>query len=73
MGGGGIVSGMSPKGYFDEESAEELISATRHFKAVPPGSVKIHYDSTGFFTAVFEKETEVLDALKGYHGRDAGL
>ena len=66
VGGGGIVSGMSPKGYFDEESAEELITATRHFKAVPPGSVKIHYDSTGFFTAVFEKETEVLDALKGY-------
>ena len=66
VGGGGIVSGMSPKGSFDEESAEELIAATRHFKAVPPGSVKIHYDSTGFFTAVFEKETEVLDALKGY-------
>ncbi len=66
VGGGGIVSGMSPKGYFDEESAEELIAATRHFKSVPPGSVKIHYDSTGFFTAVFEKETEVLDALKGY-------
>jgi len=66
VGGGGIVSGMSPKGYFDEESAEELIAATRHFKAVPPGSVKIHYDSTGFFTAVFEEETEVLDALKGY-------
>ena len=66
VGGGGIVSGMSPKGYFDEQSAEELIAATRHFKAVPPGSVKIHYDSTGFFTAVFEKETEVLDALKGY-------
>ncbi|MBU3932966.1 MAG: glutaconyl-CoA decarboxylase subunit alpha [Proteobacteria bacterium] len=66
VGGGGIVSGMSPKGYFDEESAEELIAATRHFKAVPPGSVKIHYDSTGFFTAVFEEETQVLDALKGY-------
>jgi glutaconyl-CoA decarboxylase len=66
VGGGGIVSGMSPKGYFDEESAEELIAATRHFKAVPPGSVQVHYDSTGFFTAVFEKETEVLDALKGY-------
>ena len=66
VGGGGIVSGMSPKGYFDEQSAEELIAATRHFKAVPPGSVKIHYDSTGFFTAVFDEETQVLDALKGY-------
>ena len=59
---------MSPKGYFDEESAEELISATRHFKSVPPGSVKIHYDETGFFRAVFDEETQVLDALKEYMG-----
>ena len=66
VGGGGIVSGMSPKGSFDEEGAEELIEATRHFKAVPPGSVKIHYDETGFFRAVFETETQVLDALKEY-------
>ncbi len=66
VGGGGIVSGMSPKGYFDLEGAETLIDATRHFKEVPPGSTKIHYDATGFFTAVFEKETEVLDAIKGY-------
>ena len=66
VGGGGIVSGMSPKGFFDEEGAEQLIEATRHFKAEPPGSTKIHYDETGFFTAVFEKETEVLDAIKGY-------
>jgi glutaconyl-CoA decarboxylase len=66
VGGGGIVSGMSPKGYFDEEGAEQLIDATRHFKEVPPGSVKIHYDSTGFFKAVFETEEAVLDALKEY-------
>ena len=66
MGGGGIVSGMSPKGAFDEEGAEQLIEATRHFKAVPPGSVKIHYDETGFFRAVFETETQVLDAIKEY-------
>ena len=64
VGGGGIVSGMSPKGSFDEEGAEELIKVTRHFKVVPPGSVKVHYDSTGFFRAVFETETQVLDALK---------
>ena len=57
---------MSPKGSFDEQGAEELIEATRHFKAVPPGSVKVHYDETGFFRAVFETETQVLDALKGY-------
>ncbi|MBU2261757.1 MAG: glutaconyl-CoA decarboxylase subunit alpha [Proteobacteria bacterium] len=66
VGGGGIVSGMSPKGSFDEQGAEELIEATRHFKAAPPGSAKIHYGETGFFRAVFETETQVLDALKEY-------
>lgn len=66
VGGGGIVGGMSPKGYFDEEGAEQLIEATRHFKEEPPGSAKIHYDSTGFFRAVYDRETEVLDALKQY-------
>ena len=64
LGGGGIVSGMSPKGSFDEAGADQIIEATRRFKEVPPGSVKIHHDATGFFRAVFEKETEVLDALK---------
>lgn len=66
VGGGGIVSGMSPKGYFDLEGAEQLIEATRHFKEVPPGSVNVHYDSTGFFRAVYETEEAVLDALKDY-------
>src|SRR5512136_1909845 len=66
VGGGGIVSGMSPKGLFDEEGAELIIGATRKFKAAPPGRVEIHYDSTGFFKAVFEKEEAVLDALKEY-------
>jgi glutaconyl-CoA decarboxylase len=66
VGGGGIVSGMSPKGFFDLEGAEALIDATRHFREVPPGSVNIHYDSTGFFKAVFETEEAVLDALKDY-------
>jgi glutaconyl-CoA decarboxylase len=66
VGGAGIVSGMSPKGTFDEESAEELIEAARKFRAHPPGSTKIHYDETGFFRFVFEEEKEVLDALKDY-------
>ena len=35
-----------------------------HFKAVPPGSTRIHYNETGFFKAVYEKETQVLDAIK---------
>ena len=64
VGGGGIVGGMSPKGFFDLDGAEQLIEATRHFKQVPPGSVGIHYDSTGFFKAVYEEETGVLDGLK---------
>lgn len=66
VGGGGIVSGMSPKGYFDEEGAEALIEATRHFKEAPPGSVKIHYEGTGFFRAVYDTEEGVMDALKDY-------
>jgi glutaconyl-CoA decarboxylase subunit alpha len=66
VGGGGILSGMSPKGYFDEEGAEALISAAKQYKAKPPGSVDIHYDETGFFRYMFEKETEVLDGLKAY-------
>lgn len=66
VGGGGIVSGMSPKGYFDEEGAEQLIEATRHFKQVPPGSVPIHHGETGFFKEVYETEQEVLDGVKKY-------
>jgi glutaconyl-CoA decarboxylase len=64
VGGGGIVSGMSPKGGFDEAAAEQIIEATRKFKETPPGGVRIHHDVTGFFRAVFETETDVLDALK---------
>ena len=66
VGGGGILSGMSPKGKFDEEGAEALISAAKQYKAKPPGSVDIHYQETGFFRYAFEKETEVLDGLKNY-------
>ena len=66
VGGGGILSGMSPKGHFDVESANELITATKQYKAKPPGSVEIHYDETGFFRYVYDKETGVLDGLKEY-------
>ncbi len=66
VGGGGIVSGMSPKGAFDEEGAEKLIEATRHFKEVPPGSVAIHHGVTGFFKEVYDTEFQVLDAVKKY-------
>ena len=64
VGGGGIVGGMAPKGGFDVEGAEQLIEATRHFKQVPPGSVPIHYDETGFFKQVHDTEEGVLDAIK---------
>jgi glutaconyl-CoA decarboxylase subunit alpha len=64
VGGGGIVSGMSPKGGFDEASAEQIIAAAKRFKEVPPGSARVHHDVTGFFRAVFDTEKEVLDALK---------
>lgn len=66
VGGGGILSGMSPKGHFDEEGAEALIQAAKQFKAKPPGSVEVHHDSTGFFRYVYEEETGVLDGLKDY-------
>ena len=66
VGGGGILSGMSPKGFFDLEGAEQLIAAAKQYKVEPPGSVKIHYDHTGFFRYVFEKEEAVLDAIKDY-------
>ena len=64
VGGAGIVSGMSPKGCFDEEGAEQIIAATKNFKGIPPGRVEIHYNSTGFFKAVYDTEEGVLDGLK---------
>ena len=66
VGGAGIVSGMAPKGGFDTHMAEGLIEKSRHFKAKPPGSVKIHYDETGFFRYVYEEEKGVLDGLKEF-------
>lgn len=66
VGGAGIVSGMSPKGYFDTESARELIEAAKKNQATPPGTVDIHHDETGFFRFVFEKEEDVLYAMREY-------
>ncbi len=66
VGGGGIVSGMSPKGSFDEAGCEALIEATRKFKEEAPGRVEIHGDATGFFRFVLEGEKEVLDGVKAY-------
>jgi len=66
VGGAGIVSGMAPKGFFDNQMAEELINVTRHFKANPPGRVDVHHDQTGFFRYVYEDEKGVLDGIKEY-------
>ncbi|MGD8267921.1 MAG: carboxyl transferase domain-containing protein [Desulfobacterales bacterium] len=66
VGGAGIVSGMAPKGHFDLEMAEGLIEKAKAFKATPPGTVKTHYDETGFFRYVFEEEQDVLDGLRAY-------
>ena len=66
VGGAGIVSGMAPKGYIDDEVAEALIENTKKFKATPPGRVEIHHDGTGFIRDVCDTEEEVLDDIKRY-------
>ena len=66
VGGGGILSGMSPKGYFDQEGAEQLIKAAKQYKVEPPGSAKIHFNETGFFRYLYDEETQVLDGVKDY-------
>jgi glutaconyl-CoA decarboxylase subunit alpha len=66
VGGAGIVSGMAPKGEFDNAYVEDLIDKTRHFKSNPPGTPKVHYNETGFFKYVYDEEKGVLDGLKDY-------
>lgn len=64
VGGGGIVSGMSPKGGFDKDGAEQLIELTKKYKEQPPGGMGVHYEVTGFVRAIFKTEEGVLDAIK---------
>ncbi|MBS4025683.1 MAG: glutaconyl-CoA decarboxylase subunit alpha [Clostridia bacterium] len=66
VGGAGIVGGMNPKGYFDLEAAQQLIDATRGFKAKDPGRVETHFDETAYFREVHDTETGVLDGIKEY-------
>lgn len=67
VGGAGILGGMNPKGYVDEESALALIDATENGpKVAPPGSVGVHYNQTGFFREVYAEEQGVLEAIKKY-------
>ena len=67
VGGAGIVGGMNPKGFIDQEGAEQIIEATAKAKGVDvPGTVSIHYDQTGFFREVYAEEIGVLDAIRYY-------
>ncbi len=66
VGGAGIVSGMAPQGGFSVEMAEALVEKAKAHKAKPPGSVKTHYDETGFFRYVSDEEEGVLDGIKDY-------
>ena len=66
VGGAGIVGGMNPKGYVDEEAAMALIEAGKGLTATPPGSVPIHFNETGFFREVYEDEQGVLAGIQKY-------
>lgn len=69
VGGAGILSGMNPKGYVDEEAAEAIITAqieNSKLKVPAPGSVPVHYDETGFFREVYENDLGVIEAIKKY-------
>ena len=66
VGGAGILSGMKPKGYVDEESALALINAQRGDKVPPPGGVSTHHDVTGFFREVCDDDAAVADTLRRY-------
>lgn len=66
VGGAGIVGGMNPKGYIDEESAKDLIEATKKTVEDTPGTVAIHYGETGFIREAYVEEQGVIEAIKKY-------
>ena len=67
VGGAGIVGGMNPKGYIDNEAAQALIDATKNAKREdPPGAVSVHFGETGFFREVYSGEEGVLESIKKY-------
>ena len=66
VGGAGIVGGMNPKGYIDEEAAQALIEGTKNFKGKAPGRVETHFDQTAYFREVHDTEQGVLDGIKDY-------
>ncbi len=66
VGGAGIVGGMNPKGYIDEEAAQALIEGTKNFQGKAPGRVETHFDQTAYFREVHQTEQGVLDGIKDY-------
>lgn len=66
VGGAGIVGGMNPKGYIDEEAAQALIEGTKNFQGKAPGRVETHFDQTAYFREVHDTEQGVLDGIKDY-------
>lgn len=66
VGGASIVGGMNPKGHVDLEGAEALIESTSGVRSDPPGSVKVHYNETGFFREVYAQEEGVISGIKKY-------
>ena len=67
VGGAGIVGGMSPKGYVDDEAAQALINATVAAGVQdPPGAVSVHFGETGFFREVYSGEEGVIAAIQKY-------
>lgn len=67
--GAGIESGMTPKGYVDEEVAEALIDFQLNGKkSKAPGTVDIHYYETGFMREVYEDDYGVCEGIRKYVG-----
>ena len=67
--GAGIESGMTPKGYVDQEVAEALIDFQLNGKkSKAPGTVDIHYYETGFMREVYEDDYGVCEGIRKYVG-----
>ena len=67
VGGAGILGGMNPKGYIDEEGANQIADQTANAKkTTPPGSVGVHFAQTGFMREVYVEEEGVLEGIRKY-------
>ncbi len=67
VGGAGILGGMNPKGFIDDEGANQIAdTVSKAGKQEPPGSVSIHFNETGFFREVYAEEKGVIAGIKKY-------